>query len=55
MNFLCGALVGFLIAIGSVWLLLFLLGRDDKVETMAGGAARSRTLRFTLNLITLTF
>jgi hypothetical protein len=37
MNFLCGALFGFLMAIGSLWLLFFLLGRDDKVETAPGG------------------
>jgi hypothetical protein len=55
MNFLCGALFGFLMAIGSLWLLFFLLGRDDKVETAPGAAARSRTLRYTLGLITLTF
>jgi hypothetical protein len=56
MYFLCGALFGFLIAIGIVWFLLFLLGQSDKVETMAAsGPARSRALRYTLRLITLTF
>ena len=56
MSFLIGTLFGFFIAVGIVWFLFFLLGRNDKVETMAvAGPMASRTLRYTLGLITLTF
>ena len=47
MNFLLGALFGFSTAIGGMWWLLYLLGRDDvERERMTGRRlSGARTLR----------
>jgi hypothetical protein len=48
MNFLLGALFGFSTAIGGIWWLLYLLGRDDvERERMTTGRrlSEARTLR----------